>query len=202
MRRDDHPGHDNLIDFVEADLPPEEIRKIEIHLEGCEACRAYVRTLRQTFSALEGDRVPEPPEAFFTFLAGRAKARAGRGRRLLWRFIPGLASAAATIVLMWWLAGSSFLPVDGIDIIMADMTTGEIVEAVSADPGAESVFVEDSGGSLSEIEIYLLETESIYDLLDGMSDTEKERFTAYLEGAMTGEGGTSGLMIGCMRKGC
>ena len=92
--------------------------------------------------------------------------------------------------------------VDSIDIIMADMTTGQIVEAVSVDPDVGSLLVDDSGDRLNEIETYLLENESIYDLLDSMSETEKERFTAHLEGSMAGDGATSGLMAGFRRKEC
>jgi hypothetical protein len=203
MKHENHPEHDSLIDFIEGDLPSERAREIEAHVAGCEACRAYVTSLQHTFSAFEADRVPEPPEAFFAYLAGRAMARASRSRRrLAFKFIPGLAAAAAAVVLMWWLAGPSTLPVDSVDIIMADMTTEQIVETVSVDPDAGSLLVEDSEARLKEIETYLLETESLYDLLDSMSETEKERFTAYLEGSMTGDGKTSGLMTGSMRKEC
>ncbi len=203
MKHEDHPEHDRLMDFVEGDLPPAAAREIETHVAGCEVCRAYVKSLQHAFSALEADRVPEPPEAFFAFLAGRARARALRSRRrLVWGFIPGLAAAAATVVVMWWLSETPILPVDSVDIIMADMTTGQIVEAVSAYPEAGSLLVEDSEAGLDEIETYLLETESIYDLLDGMSETEKERFTGYLEGSMSGDTGTTGLMTGSIRKEC
>jgi hypothetical protein len=203
MKHENHPEHDSLIDFVEGNLPSAATHEIEAHVAGCEVCRAYVTSLQQTFSALEMDRVPEPPEAFFAYLAGRARARASRSRRrLAFRFVPGLAAAAAAVVLMWWLAGTSLSPVDSVDIIMADMTTGQIVETVSFDPDAGSLLVEDSGDRLKEIEAYILETESIYDLLDSMSESEKERFTAYIEGSMTGDGGTSGLMTDSMRKEC
>lgn len=203
MKQNQHPKHGTLIDFVESELAPEFAGEIEEHLGRCEACRAFVESVRRTYSALEVDRVPEPHEAFFTYLAGRSKARASRGRRaLLWRFLPGAASAAAAVVLMWWLAESRVPHVDSVDIIMADMTTGEIVEAVSADPEVENLVIEDSAAGLEEIESYLIETESIYDLLEGMSDTERDRLTADLERYMSGNGGTSGFVTGKMRKEC
>jgi hypothetical protein len=203
MKQTSHPEHGSLIDFVEGDLAPGEAREIETHLADCEVCRAFVKSLESTFSALGTDRVPEPPESFFGYLAWRARARASRSRSpLLLRFLPGLASAAAAVVLVWWLAGTQTLPVDGVDIIMADMTTGQIVEAVSTDPGAGSLLIEDSVAGLREIETYLLETESIYDLLDSMDEVERERFTAYLERSMSGDSETSGLVTGSMRKEC
>jgi hypothetical protein len=203
MNNETHPERDRLIDFAEGDLPPAAAREVESHIAGCTACRAYLESLRRTLAALEIDGVPEPPEAFFAYLGGRARARAsGRRKRLALALAPGLAAAGAVVVLMWYLATGTVSPVDSVDIIMADMTTGEIVEALATDPYAESMLVEDSDPSWSEIETYLLETESINDLLDGMSDAEKEHFMAYLKGAMTGDGETSGLFTGRAWKEC
>jgi anti-sigma factor RsiW len=203
MKTSDHPDHGRLIDYLEGELAPEAAVRIEAHLAGCEVCRAFVRSVESTFSVLEADPVPEPPQAFFDYLAGRARARASRSRKsLLLRFLPGMASAVAAVVLMWWLAGTRVTPVDGVDMIMAEMTTGEIVEAVSAEPAAGSLLIEDSAAGLGEIEAYLLETESIYDLLDSMNGDELERLAAYLERSMSGDLETSGHTDGYMRKGC
>lgn len=203
MKNENHPQREQLIGFVEGDLPPARAQEVEIHIAGCETCRAYVESLRHTFAALETDLVPEPPEAFFAYLAGRARARASASRRrFAFMLAPGLAAAAAVIVLMWYITGGTISPVDSVDMILADMTTGEIVETLSTDPYAESLLVEDSDDSLGEIETYLLETESIHDLLDGMSDTEREHFMDRLQGSMTDDGETSGLMTGWARKEC
>jgi len=203
MKHDDHPEHGRLIDFAEGDLDPEDASRIEAHLAGCQACRDFVRSLESTFSALEMDRVPEPPESFFEYLPARARARAGRsGKGLLLKLIPGVASAALVSLLMWWLAGNRVAPVDGVEMIMAEMTTGEIVEAVSSEPAAGGMLMGDSATDLEEIEAYLLETESIYDLLDSMSEAERARFTAYLERSMSGDLETSGPSGGYMRKEC
>jgi len=203
MKRNNHPEHGNLIDFVEGDLDPEAATEIEMHLAGCETCRAFVKSLENTFAILETDSVPQPPEAFFDYLAGRARARAPRRRNgILLKLLPGVAFAAAVVMLMWWLAGTRVLPVDGVDIIMAEMTTGEIMEAVSAEPVVGSLLLEDSASGLEEIETYLLETESIYELLESMNEAERELFTAYLERSMSGDGKTSGHMGFYMRKEC
>jgi hypothetical protein len=203
MNDESHPRRDQLISFVEGDLPLERTREIESHIAGCKACRAYVESLCHTFVALETDLVPEPPETFFTYLAGRTMARvSGSRRRLVFTLAPGLAAAAAVVILMWYLTGVTISPVDSVEIIMADMTTGEIVEALSTDPYAGSLLVEDSEDDLSEVEMYLLETESIHDLLDSMSDTERERFMDHLKGSMTRDGGTSGLVTDFARKEC
>jgi hypothetical protein len=203
MSPDYHPTSDALIDFAEGDLPPEQVREIEEHLAGCETCRAYLESLERTFTLLEGDLIPEPPEAFFAFLAGRARQQARSDRRgMIFRFAPGLAAAVASVLLMWWLAGLSVSTVDGIDIIMAEMTTGEIVETASSDPGVGSLIIEASRNDLDEIDDYLQGSESIYDLLDSMSEEEQSRFMAYLKESMARGGETSGLVTGSVRKEC
>jgi hypothetical protein len=203
MSPDYHPTRDRLMDFVDGGLAGGQAREVGDHLAGCEACRAYVESLKHTLTLLEGDAVPEPSEAYFAFLAGRARqhARAG-GTRLVFRFAPGLAAAAAAVLLMWWVAGTPTSPVDGVDIIMAEMTTGEIVETFSTDPYAGSLIIEASRTSLDEIDDYLRDTETIYDLLDSMSDDEKTRFTTYLKGLIGRDGKTSGLVTGSLRKEC
>ena len=203
MNRGHHPTQDGLMDFVEGDLLPGQAREIEEHLAGCETCRAYVESLRRTITLLEGDSIPEPSEAFLAFLAGRARQQARSDRRgMIFRFAPGLAAAVASVLLMWWLAGTPISSVDGIDIIMAEMTTGEIVKTVSDDPDVGSLIIEASRTDLDEIDDYLQGTESIYDLLDSMSEDEQNRFMVYLKESMAPEGETSGLVTGSARKGC
>ena len=203
MKKGNHPQRNQLIDFVEGDLPPARASEVEAHIAACETCQAYVESLRHAFAALEADLVPEPPEVFFEYLAGRAGTRASvTRRRFAFALAPGLAAAAAVIVLMWYITSGTIPPVDSVDMILADMTTGEIVETLSTDPYAESLLVEDSEESLSEIETYLLESESIHDLLDGMSDTEREHLMDYLKGSMTDDGETSGVTTGSAGKEC
>jgi hypothetical protein len=203
MRKDDHPDRGQLIDFAEDETAADVRARIEAHLTGCRICKAYVESLKSTFAALETDIVPEPPETFFTYLAGRARQRSGSARRrLLSVFAPGLAAATLVVVLMWWLTESPGYPVDSVDIIMADMTTGEIMEAVFVGPGVEGLFLDGSEDELNQIETYIIENENIHDLLNGLDEAEKERFMDYLEGSMTEGDGTSGLMRGFNRKEC
>lgn len=203
MSRENHPTQDRLIDFVDGELTADGARRIESHLDECTACRAYVESLMRTLGVLKVDSVPEPPETYFAYLAGRARQRSRSGRkRLVLGFLPGLAAATAVVLLMWWLAGTAVYPVDSVDVILAEMTTGEIVETVSRDPLAESLIFGASGPGLEEIETYLEETESLFGLFDNMSDEEKARFAAYLEGSMKEEGETSSLEIGPVRKEC
>jgi anti-sigma factor RsiW len=203
--KDGHPAREILIDLVEgaADLAADRIVALEAHLAGCRECRAYVESLRRAVDILAADEVPEPAGAFFECLAGTARRRAsGRVRPMVLRFVPGLAGAAAAIVLVVWLAGGAGPSVSGLEIIMTEMTTGEIMETVIADPHAGGAVIGSSESGLIEVERYLEHTESIYDLLEAMSDAEKARFTAYVEQSMGEERRTSGLPDGSVGKEC
>jgi hypothetical protein len=198
-----HPSRDRLMDFVDGELDEAGVGEIRAHLAGCETCRAYVESLKLTLRALEVETVPEPPEAYFAFLAGRARQRAGSGRtRLVFKLAPGLAAAAVVVALMWRITGTPVAPVDSVDIIMAEMTTGEIVETLAADPYVGSLLIGDSEADLDEIDSYLKETESVYGLLDAMSEAERARFMAYLKGSMVDDDEISGPATGSSRKGC
>jgi anti-sigma factor RsiW len=203
MKHGSHPEHRALMDFVEGELAPAERERIKAHVAGCPACKAYVASLKRTLALLEADPLPLPSEAFFEFLATRARRQAPGGfRRLVPKFLPGLAAAAAAVVLMWWVTGTPISPPDGIDAIMTQMTTGEIVDAVAADPSASGRLFESDPEGLEEIESYLSETGSAYEMLGNMSDDETARFVTYLQRSMREDTGTSGPVTGLTRKEC
>lgn len=203
MRRERHPTREMLMDFVDEDLSSPEAGEIESHLAECALCRGYVESLKRTLGVLAADCVPEPADTYFTYLAGRARQRSRSGRRrFVLGFVPGLAAATAVVFLMWWLAATPVSPVDSVDVILAEMTTGQIVEAVSDDPLAEGLLGRVSGAGLEEIDAYLEKTESIFGLFHNMSDAEKARFAAYLEGSMRDDSETSDLTVDSAWKEC
>lgn len=54
---------DLLVDYLEGDLPPERSRALEIHLELCPSCVAFVRTYKGTVDVARTLPVDEiPPE--------------------------------------------------------------------------------------------------------------------------------------------
>ena len=54
---------DLLVDYLEGDLPPERARALEIHLELCPPCWAFVRTYKGTVDVARNLPVDEiPPE--------------------------------------------------------------------------------------------------------------------------------------------
>ena len=90
---------ERLMDYIPAELPPRELQQINMHLVGCEACRAEVEKARKASSALKAlaneSPYPDLVAAVRTRLAG-----AGRRRPAI---MPGLAigfSAAAMVALI------------------------------------------------------------------------------------------------------
>lgn len=54
---------DLLVDYLEGDLPPERARALDIHLELCPPCVAFVRTYKGTVDVARNLPVDEiPPE--------------------------------------------------------------------------------------------------------------------------------------------
>ncbi len=64
-----------LMDYLEGVLPAETARDLEAHLSGCERCRAYVESYRETPRILrEATAVLLPPDverSLLEFLRGR-----------------------------------------------------------------------------------------------------------------------------------
>jgi hypothetical protein len=105
------PNETELLSFVDADLPPEQLARIEKHLELCSACAKEV----MAFSALAADiAAPLPLELPFDAAAHVAavmqrldtRVAAPRGARLL-AWCGALAAAAVVLLLLAKLNGSA-----------------------------------------------------------------------------------------------
>jgi hypothetical protein len=94
------------------------------------------------------------------------------------------------------------LPVDPVDIMLADLSTGEIIESISADPDIGLLLMGVGAEDIDEIDEYLTETTGIYDLVDGLSTGEQERFISGIKANMEERDNTSGITTGSTRKGC
>ena len=68
-----------ITDYLEGQLPPEDVQRFEAHLEGCPGCSMYLDQMRGTISAL-GHLPPESltPEAEMRLLAAFRGWRQGR----------------------------------------------------------------------------------------------------------------------------
>jgi len=76
-------ARDRLSAYLEHDLGESETSALEVHLAGCDACRADLEDLRASVVLLQRLAAPEPPP----FLAARvmARIRDGEGRPAGWR---------------------------------------------------------------------------------------------------------------------
>ena len=174
MNEDRHPKREELIDFVEGDLSQREIEQIESHLETCRECASYVESLRRAYSLLTGDSVPEPAPAYFVHLAQRVRKQArSRRTRRLWVLVPG--AAVAALVLMIFLRGGqvSLPEPDSIDLLLAQMNTGEVVESLSGSSTYDE-FLEVASDDIAVLEEYVTEGDNLYGLLDALSEEERE----------------------------
>jgi hypothetical protein len=146
---------------------------------------------------------------------------------LAFSWAAGIAAAAALAVLLWWLPGSTvrdieptgqgaprgelagtesaggeIAQVDPVDVMLADLSTGEILESLAASPSIGLMLIEQDPDDIEEIDAYLSETGSIYDLVDEMDDEQMQIFMSSLKATMNGEDNTSAVTDGTARKGC
>ena len=114
--------------------------------------------------------------------------------------------------MLWWLPeanlsepglpASGMAQVDPLDVLLADLSTGEIIESLSADPDIGLMLMAADAEDIAEIDEYLAETTGIYDLVDHLSEQERESFISNLKANMNEEDNTSGITNGSARKGC
>jgi len=92
-----HP-RDALLDLVYGELPADQARGVQRHVDGCAECAATVAGYRAVRSAAAGLRVDAPGAGLDSLLhdAGQAARRARRRRVLRWAG-PVAAGAAAVV---------------------------------------------------------------------------------------------------------
>jgi len=195
LKHDYHPDSDELIDLVDGVLEEERRRWILEHLKVCSQCSAYVRSLEATLDMLARDEVPQIEPAFFTYLATRIRAQV---QKPTWRRVllaPGLAAAAIAALLVFVLYAPSPPELDQLDLIMADMTTQELIESMGDDLGYE-VLASDTSEELFSMEEYF-QGETAYDLLEGLSPLERQHLVEEIEKILQSETSGSNIHWGC-----
>jgi hypothetical protein len=94
------------------------------------------------------------------------------------------------------------LEIDPVDVLLADLSTGEIIESISSDPDIGLLLIEAEAEDIEEIDEYLAETTGLYDLVDQLSAEEQESFISSIKADMEDKDNTSGIITGSTRKGC
>jgi hypothetical protein len=83
-----HEIRDDLSAYLDEALAPDEIRRVEAHLEGCAECRRELALLRQTVSLLHRVQAPRAPVGFVDRVAVAARPRPWYRRLAEAAFLP------------------------------------------------------------------------------------------------------------------
>jgi hypothetical protein len=183
MSEEVHPDREVLIDFVEGDLSRRQIEQIEAHLKTCDNCNSYVESLKRTYALMARDSVPEPSPGYWAYFAQRVTRRAKSKRRRLWVLVPGAAAAALVLTMMWWGGEVSMPQPDSIDLLLAEMNTGEMVESLSSSTTYDD-FVEAAAEEIGVLEQYAADADDVYGLLDVLSEEETEELVSEIKELM------------------
>lgn len=140
--------------YLDGELPPEELERVQSHLETCPGCQAYVDdglAIRAGFPEVEDTEVPE---GFAERVMERIREASGREKKVLElrrrsarRWVGSLAALAACcgLVLLTWGGpgdGASYqraAPAGGGDAPVLYAIEGGAEDCAAADEGAESV---------------------------------------------------------------
>ena len=63
--------HKKLIFFLEAELPKEEMKEIQLHLNNCKDCSLFLEDMRKTLGIIETDKIQKVDPFFYTRLKAR-----------------------------------------------------------------------------------------------------------------------------------
>lgn len=63
--------HKKLIFFIEGELPEKEMNAIQVHLNECEACKAFAADLQKTLGVIENEKQLEVNPFFYTRLKAK-----------------------------------------------------------------------------------------------------------------------------------
>jgi hypothetical protein len=196
-------NEDHLIDYVDHDVTEEERIRIEKHLAECRSCAAYVESLNRAFDAVSADKVPEPGPAYWAYFAAnvtnRAAARAeSRKKRFRLALIPGVAAAAACVLIIMLFTRVSIEPVGDVDGIIADLNTSVVTEEILFESGMDELFLGQIGSDAGLLDTYLIETGEVGEMVGELSEDEERDLINKLNSLME----LRGSIDNGVRKGC
>jgi hypothetical protein len=170
---------DRLIDFVSGSVGKEEAAGIEQHINDCPECAAAVGALRHTLDAAAADRVPEPEPAYWAHFAGNVRRRVRDGaerrkRRFRLILIPGLATAAACVLLVVVFTRMQIEQVGDVENIIAELNTSVVTEEVLLESGVDALLLGQFGADANLLDQYLIETGEMGEVV-GELDEDEER---------------------------
>ena len=210
--RAQHVKREDLIDWVDGGIAQGEARAVSEHVAACAECRAYVDSLRQALAAAAADAVPEQPEAYWTQFESEVRRRVGanaevkvsragsdfkRWLRLAPVLMPVAAVAVALLLALIRPHGPLYFAPD-VEPPLDGMATGEIASSMTEDAVFGDMLLEAADEDIASIEEYLLETESLDDLVRGLAQPEREELAARLKDILQQKG--THLLVGKHRE--
>ena len=100
-----HPADDDLIAYTLGELEAGDRRRVDSHLESCDACRSLVIALAGTIDAVKRADPPEAPAHILVDLLEEQGTARARARTLPWYSRPIGATAAAIVLAGIFLGG-------------------------------------------------------------------------------------------------
>ena len=196
-------SEDRLMDFVLGEATDVEAASIEKHIEECPACAVSVGALRRTLEVAAMDRVPEPEPAYWAHFAGnvenRVRSRAeSRKRRFRLILLPGLATAAACVLLIMVFTRDTVEPVGDIDNIIAELNTSVVTEEVLLESGVDALLIGQIGMDANLLDDYLTETSEVEEIVGELDEDEERDLINRINSLMELRGSTDS----CVRKEC
>ncbi len=178
---------ERLIDYVDGDVSQEEKEAIEEHLAACAECAAYVESVKRVYELASRDRVPEPPPAYWLHFLSNVRRRATeRRRRLIFVLAPGIAAIAVVVLLVAYFAGGE--RIDPYSYLVTDLT-GEAGSVYVGDEFIVSeIFSAEIDQDLDELDEYLMDRESLIEIIDSLDEDERQEFVTTLMGVLNRQG--------------
>lgn len=172
-------SEDRLIDFALGEVTEDEAARIEEHIGKCPACAASVEALRRALDIAAMDGVPEPEPAYWAHFAANVKHRVrdraeSRKRRFRLIFLPGLATAAACVLLIMVFMRTPVEPVGDVENIIADLNASVVTEEVLLESGVDALLFGQFGADANLLDEYLVETGDLGEMV-GELDEDEER---------------------------
>lgn len=182
-------SEDRLIDFVTGDVGDDEAAGIEKHLKECSECRAQIESLKHTLHVAAMDRVPEPEPAYWEHFAGNVRHRIrdraeSRKRRFRLILIPGLATAAACVLLIAILTRTQVEPVGDVENIIAELNASVVTEEVLLESGVEALLLGQFGTDANLLDEYLNETGDPGEMVGELNEDEQRELINRLNSLM------------------
>jgi hypothetical protein len=196
-------SEDRLIDFLEGEVSGQERADMARHLEGCPECAAREASLRRALDLAGADTVPQPDPAYWAYFAGNVRKRIGtrsasRRRRFRLVLVPGLAAAAACVLLIVLYTGRPVERAAEVDSIIADLNASEVADEVMADAALDELIIGEIGRDAGLVDEYLVETGDIDEMVGELTEDEQRDLINRLSSLME----LRGSVDGSMRKGC